>query len=208
MSYQLLEELLPYLKAFEEREEEPNLDAFIDWIRGQRQSKPEKGDSPLLNAEIARHIGELYKHAKSYIKKAFEGSIFSSPEDFAYLAVLSHMGSLRKTELIQENVGEISAGMEVIKRLQRHGLVRDFPDPEDGRSRRVEITAKGKTHFQEILKPMYVAGDIIAGDLSLEERQQLLLSLKKLSKLHRKIYQEASGQELEAIREEVNKRVV
>ncbi len=203
MSYILLEALLPYLKEFEEKHppEHSSVDHFIAWLQDKRQKDIALDEANLkeLNGQISRHIGELYKHAKGYMKKSFSDTPFSSPDDFAYLATLIHQGSMRKTELIYKNIGDVSPGMEVIKRLLKHGFIRDFPDPDDKRSRRVEITAEGRQAFYRLLQDMQIAGDIIVGDLSVAERIQLLELLKRLRRFHQNIFDESRSDNLQDI---------
>lgn len=206
MSYALLEELLPFLKEYERQKiaDVTSIDDFLAWMQKQRETEVslEEAEAQQLNGHISRHIGELYKHAKGYMKKAFSDTPFVSADDFAYLATLMREGSMRKTELIYENIGEVSPGMEVIKRLLKNGFIRDFPDPDDKRSRRVELTEAGKKAFFDLLQKMNVAGDIIVGDLSVSERLQLLSMLKRLRRFHRDIFEESRNEPLLAIREQ------
>lgn len=206
MSYALLEDLIPFLKEYENqnRREETSIDDFMVWMQKQRETTVslEQAEAQQLNGNISRYIGELYKHAKGYMKKAFTDTPFVSSDDFAYLATLMQKGSMRKTELIYENIGEVSPGMEVIKRLIKHGFIRDFPDPDDKRSRRVELTPSGKHAFFELLQKMNIAGDIIVGDLSVAERLTLLSMLKRLRRFHQNIFDEARNEPLLAIREQ------
>lgn len=206
MSYALLEDLLPFLKEYESQNqgEASSIDDFLAWMQKQREMEvsEEEAKAQQLNGNISRYIGELYKHAKGYMKKALADTPFVSPDDFAYLATLMHHDSLRKTELIYENIGEVSPGMEVIKRLLKHGFIRDFADPDDGRSRRVAITHQGRQAFFQLLQKMNVAGDIIVGDLSISERLTLLSMLKRLRRFHQDIFDDARNDSLLAIREQ------
>ncbi len=69
----------------------------------------------------------------------------------------------------------------LIDRLQREGLVRRLPHPEDGRKQLVEITAKGRKQ-RAVSWPVY-AGSVerhAGGKLNSHELAQLLTLLGKL----------------------------
>lgn len=203
MSYKLLEELIPYLKEYEnfENKGESSIDNFLAWAQQKRVADLELSEMEVkkLNGDISRYVGELYKHAKGYMKKVFIDTPFVSADDFAYLATLMQKGSMRKTELIFANIGEVSPGMEVIKRLLRHEFIHSFADPDDKRSSRVELTPKGRQAFFHMLHEMNFAGDIIVGDLSIAERMQLLNLLKRLRRFHQHIFEEARHEDIKVI---------
>ena len=183
--------------------------AFMLWFTGNaiEEGKSENSnlDREKSNAfsewRISSFIWMMSKYAKIYVKKALHNSPLVGLDDFGYLISLCYEGSKTKTELIQQNIMEVSSGMEIIKRLQRNGLIQSFRDEKDKRAIRLAATAKGQTVLAEAMKEMYKASNIIAGSLDSTERIQLLSILNKLHLFHNPIYLCESKTELVEIQE-------
>lgn len=207
MRYATIKILLEKLEKFEQETGQADVEGFAAWLL-QQSSTPNlprfstKWDPQLSddNARLGMQVGILNQHAKHYIKTALKGLPLKGIFDYTFLATLLP-GSLRKSELIQSALVEFSPGMEVIRRLLRHHLIEDFEDPADGRSRRVRITPAGEQAFQEASARFEVVNQIIAGNLTYEEKQLLLNLLSKLIHFHQPIWNEHWGEDLEQIRE-------
>jgi DNA-binding MarR family transcriptional regulator len=124
--------------------------------------------------------------------------------DFGFLASLVENESLRKTELIARNYSELSPGIEVIKRLIRQELIEDFDDPEDGRSKRVCITRKGRELYFSALEGINKAAHLLCGDLEEEEKLHMLALLRKLNTFHQPIWDHERGKDLEELENHLN----
>ena len=80
--------------------------------------------------------------------------------DYSVLAALRRSGSpyrLSPSELY--NVLECSSGgmTKMLKRLEARGLVERVPDPKDGRSNQVSLTAAGKRFEREVFDTLLAA---------------------------------------------------
>lgn len=137
---------------------------------------------------IAVLVTYLYRYAKLYTKKALQGALIQSPDEFSFLIVLLTHDSLSKTELINKNVHEKTTGMEIIKRLIRMGLITQFDNDEDKRSQRVAITEKGRLTIFSILDRMEDVSRIVSGNLSDLEKNTLKQLLEKLDHFHYDIF--------------------
>ena len=208
MQYDNLHKLIDFFQAYEEATGRTDMPGFADWLY--MQNKAEKGrqdellpeDHPHFEGQLGMAVGMLYQHAKHYFKTAMKGTRLVSMFDFSFLATLMQEGDLRKSDLVQMNMIEFSPGMEVIRRLLRKGLIEEFPDPEDGRSKRVRMTAAGRAEFLLISERTRHISRIISGNLSLEEKRLVIPILMKLMKFHEPIFQEAHGAPLETIIEQ------
>jgi DNA-binding MarR family transcriptional regulator len=49
----------------------------------------------------------------------------------------------RKSDIVYANLFELSSGTDMLNRLKKRGLIRELPDKEDKRSKRVELTPDG-----------------------------------------------------------------
>lgn len=223
MRYKLLKEILPYIEAFEneqeEKSEKQDMQSFIRWMIVQEnlkkykqqkaKAKKEEGikvyQSPSIGpqgdhkAQITQLLTLMYKYLKFYLKKGFDQSPLAGPDDFGFLATLMMEGHLHKNSLIEKNTLEFSSGMEVIRRLERKKLIKSSVDPEDRRAKLVEITEEGVSAFMKILPTVNQIGTIATANLNQAERNQLLTLLNKLNHFHNPIFHEAKKESVEDI---------
>jgi DNA-binding MarR family transcriptional regulator len=139
-------------------------------------------------AEIGRLLIFLNRYARSYIRLGLAGTPLLTPDDFAYLATVLGHQPLSKTELIALNVHEKASGNEVIKRLLARELVAEQAHATDRRSKLLTVTPAGQALLGQVFGRMDQAAQLIAGDLTAPERQQLLHLLQKLDAFHHPIY--------------------
>lgn len=158
----------------------PEMTTAAEHSRDQPDETPEVG--------ISRLVGFMNRYARIYLKKAFEKTPLTTPDDFSYLAVLEERGALTKTELIEENIHEKTSGMEVIKRLLNAGLITQMEHPSDRRSKLISITEQGREVLYSIFGELRVIAKLVSGNLTEQEKQQLLYLLRKLDHFHRPIY--------------------
>jgi DNA-binding MarR family transcriptional regulator len=143
-----------------------------------------------IESRIGSYIIFLYRYAKGYTKKALEGSPLQTIDEFSFLISLMFGGSKTKTELIQHAIQEKTSGMEVIKRLLKQGFIRQEEDSTDRRSKRLYITPEGQRTLFSVFEKMNQVSQIVAGNLSTSEREQLLQLLHKLHLFHKPIFLE------------------
>lgn len=148
---------------------------------------------------IAILVAYLYRYAKVYVKKALEGSVLQSIDDFSYLIILLTHESLSKTELITKSVHEKTSGMEIIKRLVRLGLMTQYDDAHDKRSQRVAISPMGRGVLFAVLDRMGNVSTLMSGNLSDAEKNTLIHLLKKLDHFHYDIFTTDRNEALETI---------
>ena len=137
---------------------------------------------------IARLVTVMNRYAKSYIKRALEGSPIQTGEEFSFLLYLMTNQSLTKSELIFKNVLEKTSGMEVIKRLLKLGLVEEREDENDKRSKRLSLTSTGRQEIFKVLPIMHKVSSLVAGNLTKQERETLAYLLAKLDHYHHEIF--------------------
>ena len=141
-----------------------------------------------LAYQLDNSIGRLFiymsRYAKAYIKKALDGTPVHSSEEFTALAILLTHKNLTKSELISYNLQEKTSGTEVLRRLIAAGLVDQYDDLNDKRSKSVRITPSGREVFFEIFLSMNHVGKIITGRLTVAEKLTLYNLLQKLENFH------------------------
>ncbi|MXV37819.1 winged helix DNA-binding protein [Flavobacteriaceae bacterium Ap0902] len=197
MNYDLLHSIINSLEAFEEDSTgNVDLDDYRRWLNEKAYLKesPKKLAKKFnlevneLENEICKQVILLSRYAKSTIKKGLEDYPELVNEDFTYLYRLMDYDSLTKMQLIDKNGQEKQTGLEIIKRLIKHGLIDEFQDPDDGRSRRLTVTKKGKKVFKESMKEVTLTSKVLGGNLTVKEKETLLNLLIKLNHFHEVVY--------------------
>ncbi|MEZ4829008.1 MAG: winged helix DNA-binding protein [Bacteroidia bacterium] len=152
-----------------------------------------------VNQDISILIVLMSKYAKLYTKKALKESPIQTTEEFAFLITLLTHESLTKTELVNKMIMEKTSGAEVLKRLLKQKLIRQFEDMQDKRSVRVAITDAGRREIISILPEMSKVSDIVVGNLNENERNTLAFLLKKLDYYHNDIFMNRRNAGLEEL---------
>lgn len=151
--------------------------------------------------EFSTLVSSLFKFAKGYIKKAFANKEIKTIDEFGFLASLLLEKSMMKNELIDKHLLEMSSGSEVLKRLLRKGLIREFADKHDRRGKRVSLTETGKKAVMETFDEMHKVSKIVIGNISEEELITTLSVLNKLNYFHLKIHKNHKNSTLDKITE-------
>jgi DNA-binding MarR family transcriptional regulator len=206
-SYKLIHQLLTLAEQLEgERPgEEIGLKDFSGFLLNHLKEPHENSLSPdirfgknepyaqELAYQVDNNIGRLFvymsRYAKSYIKKALDGTSIQTAEEFTCLAILLTHDHLTKSELINRNLQEKTSGTEVIRRLIATGLAKQWDDDSDKRVKRIAITEKGKQLLYVVFVDMGHVGQIITGTLSLDEKLTLQYLLQKLENFHYQQYE-------------------
>lgn len=169
---------------------------FANWLNEQEYQKEEREISAFiekignyaLEVEISTLVICLNRYSRLLIKKGLINFPQLVSEDFTYLYTLMDVESMTKIQLIEKNVHEKPTGLEVIKRLLKHGLVDERNDEVDKRSKRVFLTDKGKALFFDTVEQMNKIALIVSGNLTMDEKKHLHRLLKKLEDFHNPIY--------------------
>lgn len=212
--YRLLEELLPLLEEYESKSAgQQTVMGFSVWLNQrlgyfsthsleetrisleQASGPPPQEEATVLTMLIAY----LYRYAKHYTKKALEGSPLSSLDEFGFMVSLLQRDSLKKSELINLNLLELTSGIEIIKRLEKQGFMEVYPDPDDGRSKRVRLTEKGKGVLWQVMPRLQQVARVVSADLTAEEKQFILPILNRLNEFHAVIHHQDRKADLESI---------
>lgn len=146
----------------------------------------ENGRTP--ESVINTLIVHMNRYAKSYSKSAILGSDFSTQEDFIYLINLKAFGEMTKMELIKKNVHEKPAGIQTINRLIAQGWINQTDSETDKRSKVLTISSSGIEALEKQMDKIRKATEIVTGDLTHNEKMELIRLLNKLNDFHQPIY--------------------
>ncbi len=217
MKYKSLKILLPYLEEYEQHKgaehKELDINDFSRWLSRKtdvessqflEKEKPKATNQAMSpqghkQAQISQLLNLMYKYLKFYIKKGLSHTAVSNPDDFGFLATLFMEGKMQKHVLIEKNTMEFSSGVEVIRRLERHKLIKSEADPQDKRAHLVTLTELGRNTFFQVLPTVQQIGGIAIAELSEKEQDLLLGLLHKLNDFHNPIFFDAKDLSVEQI---------
>lgn len=200
MKYNLIKDLITLAEDFESLGHSPytkDLNGFRQWIYDNVKNEAhmidepnwegkEKGRSP--ESVINTLIVHMNRYAKTYSKSAIHDSDFSTQEEFIYLINLKAFGAMTKMELINKNIQEKPAGMQIINRLIQQGWVKQQDSETDKRSKIIRITSKGLKALERQMDKIRQATRIVTGDLTYPEKMELIRLLLKLDHFHHPIF--------------------
>ena len=146
----------------------------------------ENGRTP--ESAISTLLVHLNRYAKTYSKSAISDSEFSTQEDFIYLINLKAFGEMTKMALIKKNIHDKPVGMLIIARLLRLGLIEQTDSDLDKRSKLIRITERGLMVLEKQMEKIRQATNIVAGNLTHNEKMELIRILNKLDRFHYPIF--------------------
>ncbi|WP_282778649.1 MarR family winged helix-turn-helix transcriptional regulator [Phaeodactylibacter xiamenensis] len=195
-------QVLDWLGAFQEQDKDKTLSpvAFGEWLQQQGEAAPQPAVlPPNTDGLISMFFGFMANYAAYYARRIFRHLDLYSMTDWAFLATLEQEEPLTKSVLIQKNILEKSTGTEVLKRLKKQGYIEELSNPEDRRAKLVRLSDKGRKVVAEANARIIPMGEVVTGDLTMAEKQQLLNLLQKLHRFHQPIFEGADERELQAL---------
>lgn len=200
MSADFIRKLLDFAEAYESNGGNTDVfdpEDFTSWLitNQSRLSKdaaePEFG--PPVNGLIAMYLSFMARYAQFYGRRVFRDTAIYSEDDWGVLISLFPDQQLKKADLMRACIMEKSSGNEVLKRMLKQGLLREKPHPSDKRSKLVELTDAGRVAFESVQDRILKLSDTVVGDLTAEEKADLLHILNKLHRFHKPVFEAAKG---------------
>ena len=199
MNYGLIKDVLDLVQEIEIETNNNNhfeisVEGFKNWISTNNNTivnEPNwegKENGRSAESVINTLIVHMNRYAKSYSKSAIVGSDFSTQEDFIYLINLKAFGEMSKMDLIKKNVHEKPDGMQIINRLINQGWIEQRNSKTDKRSKVISISETGLQALGNQMDKIRQATSIVTGNLSQNEKMELIRLLNKLDDFHQPIY--------------------
>lgn len=154
-----------------------------------------------LENEIAKQVILLGRFSKQVIRKGLAKFPQLANEEFTYLYRLMDEESLTKMQLVEKNAHEKQTGIEIIKRLIKNGLIEEFPDSHDKRTKRVKISALGKHIFNHSIDDVNRISRVLSAKLDDDKKKMLLSTLRELNEFHFTVYSEYKNANIHEINE-------
>ena len=176
---------------------------FLQPFVNKNQEAQEGKDVIPPDGMVGHLHNRIYRFALFFAKKALSTISLNNLDDFIYMVGLYRTGIPTKSELIQLNVSEFTSGMEVIKRLVKMGLVEEFPDTEDKRSKRVKLTGKGKEVLFKGYGRMQQVARIVFGELDAQEMDMLYQFYSRMNTRLTELYPQVKDATIEQVLEKI-----
>jgi DNA-binding MarR family transcriptional regulator len=153
------------------------VDALVEaW----RRERPDLDVAPL---EVLSRVSRLARHLDLARRQAFEAHDLE-PWEFDVLAALRREGppyALSPGRLLQVTLVTSGTMTNRIDRLEAKGLVERVPDPDDGRSVRVILTADGRQRVDDALTDLLAHERDILAALPSADQDRLAALLRSLT---------------------------
>ena len=223
--YEKLKELITFWEIFEQENKENDFKSFALWLFRQESEQEAAWESinfmfmqeiekSGIEAEknnfsterkITTLLTRLYRFGRNYTKRALQGLPISTPEEYGFLATAYSLHNPSKSEIINANLVEITTGSDIIRRLIGEGLLKEVPDKTDKRMKRMQLTEKGTTVWEQSFDKMENVARLLNGNLSDDKKETILETLSYLDNFHEKIN---SKEDAKNITEVANKYVL
>lgn len=208
-------DLLHQVKEFENSEvykPHSTVEDFRVWMNDKKYRKEsptqlfknEQHQVSFTENEICKQVLLLGRYSKQLIRKGLADFPELANEEFTYLYRLKDEPNLTKIQLIERNGHEKQTGTQIIKRLLEHQLIEEKNDLEDKRSKRLNLTEKGKDFFHRSVDKVNLTSRILAGKLENNEKTELLEMLRKMNDFHSHIYFQYKNFNIDEISETIN----
>jgi len=201
MNYRLTKELLDLLELFEKENSNQHytgdIKGFMEWIYNTSNLSRIKTEEPYWEGKengrspesaISTLLVHLNRYARNYSKSAISESDFVTQEDFIYLINLKVFGQMTKMELIKRNIHDKPVGMLIITRLLKQGWIEQADSDIDKRNKLISISDKGREALEGQMTKIRQATDIVSGNLTYNEKMELIRILNKLDRFHYPIF--------------------
>jgi len=195
--------------AFEERHPNGSIEDFCRYYLANQKGPQEQG--PIVGGVVPdikegllmKLIGRISKLNMSYANLALKDTGLNQIEDFGLLMTIRQEKDPRKTEVIYSNLFELSSGTDMLNRLKEKGLIREYADKEDKRSKRLMLTAKGEKTVEAAFMRIYKNARMMTSGLSDEDKDLLIELLKNMEIKFSALWQQHKGRDFDEVYEEV-----
>jgi DNA-binding MarR family transcriptional regulator len=201
-------ELVNTWAAYEEKNPQATIEEFCRHYVGRKQQKKTKGTlvggviPPVNEALLLKIIGRISKLNMSFANMALKGTGLNQIEEFGILQTIKQEKNPKKTETIYANLYELSSGTDMLARLIKRGLIKEYEDKEDKRSKRIELTAKGHKIVEESKTRLIRNAKMVMHDLSEDDTALCIQLLKNVEIKFSALWQKYRGGTFEELYED------
>ena len=191
--------LLQAWDSYSQENPDATLAGFGAWLQHTQGSPKETTVPTSLSSSLDEDLfslwGRLMRFTERWAKRAFEETPIRTLEEHGILMYIAQHGSPTKSEVAQHSLMEQTTCLEILKRLQRQELLSEFKDPNDRRSRRVELTEAGRYLVKDELQMRgKQLASLMAGPMPTNAKLQLVGQLQELAQFQANLLQRSGDQ--------------
>jgi len=202
-------ELVNEWGEFEARHPNARIDYFCRHYLASHQQQKVTGPltggvvPPTSEGLMLKLIGRIHKLNMSYANSALEGTGVNQVEEFGLLLTVQQEGNPRKTDIIYANLFELSSGTDMLNRLKKRGLITEYDDTDDKRSKRIELTKAGEKAIELCMLRMRKVAGMMTADLDEDDKQLCIQLLKNIEIKFSGFWQQHKGKPFDKVYESI-----
>lgn len=187
--------------SYEEKFPSGDVADFCRYYLAHQEVKEEKGAlvggviPNITDGLLLKIMGRISKLNMQYASKALNGTGLTQIEEFGILVNIRQSVNPRKTDVIYTNLFELSSGSDTLKRLQKRGLLREYVDDTDRRSKRIELTPKGHTILEQCHERIVKNARMLLHDLEDDDKKLCIQILKSVEVKFSRLWPEHKGRQ-------------
>jgi DNA-binding MarR family transcriptional regulator len=194
---------------FEGKHPDANIDDFCRHYLASHQQDKIKGPltggviPPISAGLLLKIIGRIHKLNMSYASGALEGTGLNQVEEFGILLTIQQEGEPRKTDVIYANLFELSSGTDMLNRLKKRGLINEYDDENDKRSKRIRLTQAGDNAIELCMARMKKVAGMMTMDLDEDDKQLCIHLLKNIEIRFSALWQQHKNKPFDEVYQEI-----
>ena len=191
-----------------------DIDDFCRHYLAHRQQKEAKGIMvggvvpSITDGLLLKIIGRISKLNMNYANLALEGTGLNQIEEFGILVTIQQEKNPKKTEVIFANLFELSSGTDMLARMKKRGLIEEYDDADDKRSKRLELTSKGEKAVGTCKARIFKNAAMLMNDLTDDDKKLCIQLLKNVEIKFSALWPKHKGRDFDEIFKEVVERKV
>ncbi|MDB4902629.1 MAG: hypothetical protein JWQ63_1910 [Mucilaginibacter sp.] len=200
-------ELVKLWGAYEELHPDGTIEDFCRHqlsvsLKKEKQIAPEWQLVPDINGQLVILIRKIGKFHIMYSNKALEATGLDQIEEFGILAIIFNKKNPIKSEVIYDNLLELSSGTNMLIRLKKRGLITEYPDKEDKRVKRLKLTVKGEETLKKAKQLVLKVAGMMVNSLTEDDKQLCIQMLSPINARFSSIFQKQKNKSFEEVYQE------
>jgi DNA-binding MarR family transcriptional regulator len=194
---------------FAETHPDGNIEDFCRHYLAHREQREIKGVlvggvvPTITDGLLLKIIGRISKLNMNYANLALKGTGLNQIEEFGILVTIKREKNPKKTEVIYANLFELSSGTDMLARMKKRGLIKEYDDTEDKRSKRLELTGKGEKVVDACKGRILRNAAMLMNDLTDDDKLLCIQLLKNIEIKFSALWQKHKGKEFDLIYQEL-----
>jgi DNA-binding MarR family transcriptional regulator len=198
-------ELVNSWAAFEKEHPDGDIADFCRYhLIHQRETE---NKDPLVGGVVPGHVdglllkmmGRIARMNAVYAYTAFAGTGIDQLEEFGMLLTIHHEKNPKKTEVIYSMLLELSSGTDMLSRLKKKGFIREYPDEEDKRAKRLVLTTEGQHALEAGRIQVRKVAEMLLWEMPEDDKQLCVKLLKGVEQKFSAFFQWHKGKKFDEI---------